>query len=271
MDFRERLLDLVRNAVEPLSDVLAMIEGGSAAFGRADEYSDADAHVVVKDTPEAVATTFAVVESALNDQLHLTRRWSLPEPAWHGHSQRIYQFAGEAPWRWLDLAVMRAGAADLFTAPEQHGQQRILFDKTGIADPPAFEASAFREQMRTDLAHIVDEFDALQPLVEKQSLRGSSLAAITYYRGRTLAPLTKALAMLYAPLRYTHGVNYIAPDFPDDVRRDLERLSFVSDLADLVVKHKTAIAMFHETISQIDVDAIDLEGLSEHVRGSGAR
>ncbi|MBL8045934.1 MAG: nucleotidyltransferase domain-containing protein [Anaerolineales bacterium] len=60
---RHQILHTLQTALEPHNYVYAMWEGGSAAFGRADEWSDVDVQIVVED--ERVSEAFAAAEAAL--------------------------------------------------------------------------------------------------------------------------------------------------------------------------------------------------------------
>ena len=60
---RDKIIETLTTTLQPLDFVLAFWQGGSAASGYTDEWSDIDIHVIVRD--ECVEETFAIVEKAL--------------------------------------------------------------------------------------------------------------------------------------------------------------------------------------------------------------
>jgi predicted nucleotidyltransferase len=261
---RERIVGAIVEALETRDDVLAVWEAGSTAWGRADALSDVDLQVVVED--EAVGTAFDVVEATLARLGGIERRWEVPEPAWHGHSQRFYTLAGAPPWLFVDLVVMKRSADDFFLLPEQHGRARVLLDRAGLTAPPPFDAAALRERLRRERDGLLARFELFQVLVTKEIERGHPIDALAFYHGLTLRPLVTVLGMRYRPLRFDFGARYLDDDLPEPVARELESLYFVADTVDLAAKHQRARRLFHETVAAVDPDALDLEGASRAVR-----
>jgi hypothetical protein len=92
---RETMLAAVRGAVEPLPFVHAMWEGGSAAFGRADEKSDLDLCVVADD--DRVEDVYPAVRDALAALSPIELEWRLPDPTWHGNTQAFWKLRDADP------------------------------------------------------------------------------------------------------------------------------------------------------------------------------
>ena len=95
---REQVVEVLREALLPLSYVNAAWLGGSDAFGRADELSDVDLQVDVDDG--RVAATFGAVEAALAASLETFLTWQ-------GASQ---MFSTEVMWgnrlnRWNTMPI----------------------------------------------------------------------------------------------------------------------------------------------------------------------
>ena len=72
---RTEILDALRGAAEPLPWFHALWEGGSAAFGREDGWSDVDVGAAVDDG--RVEDGFAAIESALAGLGPVASRWEL--------------------------------------------------------------------------------------------------------------------------------------------------------------------------------------------------
>ena len=246
---RHQILTRLQTVLEPQDDICAMWEGGSAARGEADQWSDIDAVVVCEEG--AVAEVFEVVEAALERLSPIDLTWQVPEPTWHGHAQRFYRLEEAPEYLLVDLVVMKRGTEKRFLVAERHGQPVVLFDKTGLVEPAEFDADGFRAQAAAELTDLKVRFEMLQCLVDKELQRGRPLDAMNYYLGCTLAPLIKALGMRYRPTRYDFGRRYTREDFPTDVADELEALHFVCDADDLVAKRARAEKMFWETIKWI--------------------
>lgn len=230
---REGLIALVRRAVEPLPLARALWEGGSAAFDRADQWSDVDLSLLIDGSTDAA---FAAIEQALPER---DLEYRVPEPAWHGHSQRFYRFLGAPPWLLLDLAVMKGG--DLLAEPEVHGRARVLFDRDNILahqpppPPPDLPGRA---------AALSTRFEMFQILVQKELWRNQPLDALHFYRTLTLAPLTELLRLHHDPTRAHFGSRYLHRILPPPLAAKLQHLSFVSSPDDLASKHQEAVAWF---------------------------
>src|SRR4029078_995626 len=72
---RDQIIEAIRRATEPRADAHSLFEGGSAAFGRVDAWSEVDLEADVDDgTEEAV---FAAIDAALGAPATITTRWLL--------------------------------------------------------------------------------------------------------------------------------------------------------------------------------------------------
>jgi predicted nucleotidyltransferase len=60
---RQRILEVIIATLQPKDFVLALWQGGSAAHGHTDEWSDIDIQVIVED--ERVQETFDILEESL--------------------------------------------------------------------------------------------------------------------------------------------------------------------------------------------------------------
>ncbi|WP_248277557.1 nucleotidyltransferase domain-containing protein [Brasilonema sp. UFV-L1] len=130
---REKFLKTIIAALQPKDFVLAFWQGGSAAHGYTDEWSDIDIEVIVED--DYVQQTFDIVEAALQTISEINFKYRVPEPTWHGHSQCFYQLVGVSPFLAIDFAVMKRSSRNDFLDVERHGQAVIAFDKANLIVP----------------------------------------------------------------------------------------------------------------------------------------
>ncbi len=247
---RQHLIDLVQRVLQPLPFVHALWEGGSAAFGRADAFSDADLQACVDD--DTVAEAFAAVEAELEKTLGIETTFAVPEPAWHGHSQRLYRFTGREPWVMLDLCVQKRSNERRFLEPEIHGKAVFLFDKIGLAAATApLDVEAFEQKLRGRIEMHRTRMHLLAHLVEKECRRQRVLDAIHFYHGLIIAPLVELLRIRHDPWRHDFGMRYLHTTLPVDQARRLEDLLFIRNFPDLQTKQRVALRWFTELAGEL--------------------
>lgn len=87
-DYRTAIGDAVCSALIERAGVAALWEGGSAATGRLDEYSDID--VVIVAGLEAAPAIFDAVERALSGVDRIVHTWRVEPPPFRDTAQRFY-------------------------------------------------------------------------------------------------------------------------------------------------------------------------------------
>jgi hypothetical protein len=238
---RNSLCESLRAALEPLDYVNAMWRAGSDSFGRDDEWSDLDVVLDVADGRQSDA--FEVVEATLEHSSPIARRMVMPEPTWHGHSQRLYQLRDAPEHLMIDLVIMQRNVdAPRFDERERHGEPVVVFDKLGIVRSVALDWAPHRERMRAHLEPIRERLVMLRHLIDKEVRRGNALDALSRYQHIALAALVAGLRARHAPARFDFGWRYLSLDLPAQVYASLRRLCFVADLDDLAAKLPEALA-----------------------------
>lgn len=253
---RDQLVTVIRSALEPLPDVLAMWEGGSAAWGRLDEWSDLDLLLLVED--ESVEPAFAALEAAIETQSRIDLRHRLPAPTWHGHDQSFYRLRDAGPYLMLDVVVLRRSRGDRFLERERHGDPLVYFDKTGEIASRPLDRRALKRRIENRLAQLRQTFPLFQPMVRKELCRGNDLDALAFYQSATLAPLVTLLRMRHCPERFDFGLRYIDRDLPPDAAARVRGLSFVARPGDLARRQRDAEALFEQVLAELDDAGVDL-------------
>lgn len=246
---REAIVAAVRTAVQPLSYVIAMWEGGSAAWGRDDLWSDIDLQLLVED--DRVADAIHEVEGTLAALSPIEIRFEAPRPTWHGHDQVFYRLRDAGEHRVVDLAVMRRSAPHRLSERERHGERRIAFDKTGEARATPLDRERHDRRVAERLDQLALAFPLFQSLVKKELLRGNRVGALAFYQSHTLQPLLTLLRIRHCPDRFDFGPRYAALDLSPELMRHLERLWFVGDAAEIESKRAEAEALFFETLATL--------------------
>ena len=252
---RTDLLTALRAALEPLPFVQAMWEGGAAAFGRADDWSDIDLQVAVDD--DRTGEIFPLVEQVLARLSPIARVYRIPEPAWHGHSQRFYQLENASPFLMIDFVVMKASAPDKFLQPQVHGQAVVHFDKTHCLQPLPFEPATERAKLQARVEQLRVTFPMFQTLTLKELSRHNALEAIAFYHAYTLRPLVELLRIQHAPAHSGFYLRYAHYDLPPAVVNRLLPLYYVRDPVDLGTKRTAAEQWFNELLAALDWDKVE--------------
>lgn len=247
---RQQILLALQQALEPLNHVHAMWEGGSAAFGHADEWSDVDVQIVVED--ERVADAFTAAEAALLALSPFEIRWEVPQPAWHGHAQVFYKLQNASPYLMVDFVVMKASNPNKFLEPEIHGQATVLFDKNNALAVAPLDWAALHQQLAARLEQLRLTFPLFQSLTQKSVHRGWALEAVAFYNAFTLRPLMEVLRIKHSPAHHNWHVKVAHFDLPPEVFAQVEPLFFPRDLADLAAKRTEAERLFYATLASLE-------------------
>lgn len=253
---RDAIVRALASALEPLPWVDAFWEGGSAAFGRADAYSDVDLYAVVAD--DKVPAAFERIEDALRELSPIRRKY---EPAWppeSGTAQAFYRLEDAGEYLLVDLAVFKRSAPEKYLEPELHGHAVFAFNKNHAVAVPSLDCSAFVTKLLERRERLRARVDLFGPFVTKELLRRNLLGAVEAYQRVVLDALVQALWMRYHPAHYAFGMRYATYELPREVVSHLERLCCVTGAEDLEAKHREAIQWFHETIDQATEDSVRL-------------
>src|SRR5271165_2180699 len=110
---RCRISDAVTRALMPLPTVFAGWEGGSAAFGAVDAYSDIDLVYIVADDA-AFGDLYAIAERAIEAVSPITASYTPP-------LGRYYKLKDGGDFFLVDLIFFRTGETDHHLDIERHG------------------------------------------------------------------------------------------------------------------------------------------------------
>ncbi|HKZ63003.1 MAG TPA: hypothetical protein VJ400_01025 [Thermoplasmata archaeon] len=241
---RETVVAALQAALEPLPFVDALVEGGAAAWGRLDPWSDVDLYAFVEDgkTEEA----FHAIEGALQTLSPIQHTFAAQWPPASGIHQKFYRLEAAGPFLLVDLAVVTRSAPEKFLEPEIHGDNVVYFDKTGITRIPPLDRDAFHRKLRERLAHLQDGTEMFHAFVEKELNRGNGIEAFDNYRTYVLGPLLEVLRMKHGSLHHSFRARYVHSELPADVVARYRMLLFVSGPDDLRSKYPEALRWFRE-------------------------
>ncbi len=224
-NLRDRIRTAVAEGLRARPDVLAGWEGGSAAFGAVDAYSDIDLSFLVTDVAP-LDTLHTLAEEVLSEISPISTSHFAPPG-------RYYKLKDGGEFLLLDLCFYRASSSDHQLDVERHGHAIPLFDKadwlkaSATTDPTKAIA---RQHRYTELE---GWFLVSQNFVRKELLRGRHADAMAAFWGYTLRPLAELLRMRYCPARWDFGMRYLDRDLPPSVHAQFCELLFVQDIKDL--------------------------------------
>jgi predicted nucleotidyltransferase len=235
--------------LEPLDYTHAFWEGGAAAFGRIDEWSDIDLYVVVDDT--RVNDAFQVVEAALASLSPITAKLEVPHPPQTGIFQAFYKLQGASEYHLIDLAIFKLSSPDKFLEPEIHGRAVFFFSKGGRIKPPPFNRAGFARRAEGRLKELCVRFELFENFVQKEINRRNPLEAVHFYHV-LLSMLVEALRMKHHPAHHSFKMRYIHYELPPNTVQRLKPLYFLDGEEDLQRKYKVVKSWFHEVTANAD-------------------
>jgi hypothetical protein len=246
---RERIIRAVVEALRPLDFVQAVWEGGAAAFGRVDEWSDIDFMVAADD--DSIAECFEHAEAALKALSDFDMVYEVPQPP-VGFTQKFYHLENTSRFLLIDLAVAKMSQQEKFLESEVHGHAVVHFDKKGVTNVQPIDPTEFQEKLRKTLQATKIRFDFLRAFFEKELNRGNYLEALDFYLNVVLGQLVLVLRIKHAPFHYSFRSKYVYRDLPRDVVSRLEELYLVGRWEDLKLKHDQARAWFREAVQEAE-------------------
>jgi hypothetical protein len=235
---RERIILELVNALRSLDYVCGFWEGGEAAFGRVDEWSDININVVVDD--DKIDETFSQVEKALTKLSPIRLKYEAPKATWQDMSQAFYRLEKASDYNLIDLAVLKLSKQDKFLEPRIHGNAVFYFKKGEKISPAPLDVQEFMNSVKKRLLRLKVRFDMFNCFVQKEINRKNYLEALDLYYNITLASLIEALRMIHNPFHYDFKMRYIHYELPPDVIKRLEWLYSIRGLEDLQGKYEEA-------------------------------
>ena len=227
--WRGRLTEDLVAAVRA-AGALACWEGGSAATGRLDQFSDIDLCIVA---PLAQADAlFVAVEAALSSATVIEHTWTVDPVPWPHMAQRFYLLRDAPPYFAVDCSVVAAEGIDQFLERERHGEPVVYFDSTGGVHATSLDPAAHARRIAQRREQIAQFTPVYALLVRKELARGRPLEALGFYQVLIRA-LAELMGMRFRPARFDFGLRYVTTDFPADAQAELAAAAFVAGAHDL--------------------------------------
>ncbi len=252
-EFYKQIVRELKVLLQPNESIISAWEGGSAATGFLDEYSDLDLALIVKD--DAIEETFELIEDYLDDRYGIKNKFRMPEPSWHGHSQ-IFCILENAPeFFYVDLLIEKESAENRFTESDRHGNSIIWFDKKNLIDSTPTPQDVVNEKCKHSYLLMKQYIPFTIIDIKKQIKRGNSIDALAIYNG-FMNRFIMLLNIKYRPSKFDFGLRYTYRDLPENEVGFLESVMFVENLDDLQKKFSKVERKIKELLDVLDKDFI---------------
>ena len=245
---RDAMVEALTAALKTKGYVKALWEGGAAAFGRLDEWSDLDLYILVDDG--RIEETFGVVERCLKALSPISQTYVV-KAGFEGVAQKFYRLKRAGEFAVVDLAILTSSSPEKFLTPEVHGKNIFYFNKRRAVRPPPLDERALRRRVRERREALSERLSMFGNYVEKELHRGNSLEALEDYRAVVFSTLVEALRMKHNPVHYDFRMRYVHRELPPEVLSRLERLAYVRDVPDLARKYREARRWCEESLAEL--------------------
>lgn len=242
--------------------ILALWEGGSAAFGRSDKYSDLDLALLYR--LGARDEIWRAVDQTFEELGGVDLRWNDPKPFRAGGGKRIFRpRRASDKWLQVEIRIIPDTAKELYIQPERHGKILVIFDRTGRLVPSKFDEDGNRQRARIALHQVLMKWQLSHGWFRKELARGRNGDAFLTHFYTTLTPLLTVLNMLYRLNTWDLGFRYLKEELPKEIVEAVERLCYISQPADLEERFFEADQLFRATVKELEkrgITPIDLIG-----------
>ena len=250
--YRARVVQTIVTALGRFGDddrFFAAFEGGSAATGRLDAYSDIDLCVVAD--PALNDALFAAIEDALQAIGPFSHVWNVADAPWPGFTQKFYFLDGAPPFFAVDCSLVVPETGRMFLEEERHGRAQVVFDPKHWIAPQRMDRAAHEMRRQRRLVQNRAAWPVYRMLVDKELARGHPLDAYGFYQA-LLRMLIELAGMLHRPDRFDFGWRYLHHDLPPDLQATLTDLACAANLDALAARLPRADALHRELSRALD-------------------
>lgn len=226
----------------PETKVIAVWEGGSAATGFVDDFSDMDLIIVCED--DSVEFVFQMLESHFSSHYGIERKYRVPEPTWHGFSQCFYKIGNVPELFYMDVAVIKKSIPDKFTESDRHGEAAVWFEKELVMDSTPAPKEKVEARCK-QFYNMVIQSDFLMCIeIRKNLARNRYAEAFPFYFRFVSTQLAVMLNLKYRPEKVDFGLRYASRDYDKDDAKLIETLLQSNSIESLSQNFEKAILRY---------------------------
>ncbi|MEG6613046.1 nucleotidyltransferase domain-containing protein [Pseudoclostridium thermosuccinogenes] len=248
---RNRIIEKLKERLEPLEYIYALWLEGADATGMVDEYSDIDFWVDFEDEYEEEA--IKAVESALEEIAKIDYKHIVK----HGHPkirQRIYHLSGSSEYLMIDFCWQlhsRAGNECEYIKGNTVEAAKVIFDKAEVVRFVDGNPANYMEASKARLEECKYRYSQ-HSRVKKYIRRGLYLEAYAYYNRYVLEPLIDLLRLMYTPVNADYYLIHISHHIPEDKRKRLEYFAQINSLDAMEKRIPEAEDWFNEMVKELE-------------------
>jgi len=249
---KEKIIEKLKEKLEPLSYIYALWLEGSEANNTSDEYSDIDLWVDIDDEYEAEA--IEITEAALCEIATFDYKYIMD----HDHPQirqRIYHLEGTDEYLMIDFCwQLHSRPKDNYVYYENDTVEsvKVIFDKDNIIRYKPLDLSVFSDY-NTGLLNEMKYRYTQHCRVLKYVKRKQYIEAFAYYQRYVLEPLVSLLRIIYTPAYADYGYIHISRHIPKEKNKKLEYFVQISSFDDITKKTNEAEQWFEELTLEIKI------------------
>ncbi len=223
--YRRNVIEAVIARLRPVAAVRACFEGGSAATGRLDDFSDID--LVIVAPMSAAPAAFEAVESALAPHT-IAHRWHVEPAPFRDTAQRFYFLADAPRFFAVDCVVVTEEGVDQFLERERHGEPLVYFDRSSRIRARPLDRATLTERQARRRAQLRGAVPVYAMLISKELERGRALEALGFYQA-LLRALIETLGLEHRPDRFDFGWRYVESQLPEPARAQIAHFAFIAN------------------------------------------
>lgn len=243
---REKVLNTLLPEIKSWNFILTCCEGGAAASGRLDPYSDLDLILCVED--EFLDMVFPKIEEALIKNWKIQSRWRLPDNK--NYNQCYFKLRDTPEYFFVDVVVMRPETLSHFFEKERHGIPVIHFEREKIVQCQSVDLTAYRLKIMERVKSIDDSLPFYCSIIQKEILRNLPVDTLAFYR-IVVGFLVELLGMKYRPSRFDFGLRYTSVDFPISEQYELQKFLFAASLEEIKLNLPILETKIQNLVAQI--------------------
>jgi len=248
-NFRDKIKIELKELFIANDSIFSVWEGGSAATGFLDEYSDLDIGMICKD--DAIDKVFEQIEEFLDENYSIQHIFKVPDKMWHEHTHRFYIIDNSPPLFYVDVLIEKESAkGNRFLESDRHGKAQIWLDRQCLIDQTPTGEKIIKEKGKFFFQYMRDYFPIQIIEIKKNIARNNKIDALRTYQ-QLFGQMAYLLNLKYRKNKYDFGLRYAERAYPKEIVSFLEETMFVKDISDIEKKLPEVEKKFNELINDL--------------------
>ena len=231
MNKRSDVIEKLKPFLIERKNILTIWEGGSAATKSLDPYSDLDLMLVAEQND--IETIYDEIDTFFYNHYGIIESLRMPEPAWHGFSQKFYYLDQTESYFYIDLCILPPHIKDRFTATDRHGVGVIWKDTINFINPKPSNQDEVNQRAKKFYNQTKEGAFVLRLEIEKALLRNNYLDSFHFMYSFMMRYLVPLLNIEHRIERVDFGIRYAEKDYTKEDLKLIFSFLKASDLKTL--------------------------------------